>query len=159
MKIKDLFIIEKKPQRGLLAVEWITMSYMVFTLLMMLFMWTKLVNPEPMLWGRFQYVAVTLAMWVVYRMVPCRLTMLARIIAQMAFLGWWYPDTYELNRMLPNLDYVFAQWEQDLFGCQPSLLFSQVVPYGWFSELMCLGYVSYFPLIATVTLYYFFFFF
>ena len=119
MKIKDLFIIEKKPQRGLLAVEWITMSYMVFTLLMMLFMWTKLVNPEPMLWGRFQYVAVTLAMWVVYRMVPCRLTMLARIIAQMAFLGWWYPDTYELNRMLPNLDYVFAQWEQNLFGCQP----------------------------------------
>ena len=156
MKIKDLFIIEKKPQRGLLAVEWITMSYMVFTLLMMLFMWTKLVNPEPMLWGRFQYVAVTLAMWVVYRMVPCRLTMLARIVAQMAFLGWWYPDTYELNRLLPNLDYVFAQWEQDLFGCQPSLLFSQVVPYGWFSELMCLGYVSYFPLIATVTLYYFF---
>jgi membrane-associated phospholipid phosphatase len=156
LKIKDLFIIEKKPQRGLLAVEWITMSYMVFTLLMMLFMWTKLVNPEPMLWGRFQYVAVTLAMWVVYRMVPCRLTMLARIVAQMAFLGWWYPDTYELNRLLPNLDYVFAQWEQDLFGCQPSLLFSQVVPYGWFSELMCLGYVSYFPLIATVTLYYFF---
>ena len=156
MKIKDLFIIEKKPQRGLLAVEWITMSYMVFTLLMMLFMWTKLVNPEPMLWGRFQYVAVTPAMWVVYRMVPCRLTMLARIVAQMAFLGWWYPDTYELNRLLPNLDYVFAQWEQDLFGCQPSLLFSQVVPYGWFSELMCLGYVSYFPLIATVTLYYFF---
>ena len=156
MKIKDLFIIEKKPQRGLLAVEWITMSYMVFTLLMMLFMWTKLVNPEPMLWGRFQYVAVTLAMWGVYRMVPCRLTSLARIVAQMAFLGWWYPDTYELNRLLPNLDHVFAQWEQNLFGCQPSLLFSQVVPYGWFSELMCMGYVSYFPLIVTVTLYYFF---
>jgi membrane-associated phospholipid phosphatase len=156
LKIKDLFIIEKKPQRGLLAVEWITMSYMVFTLLMMLFMWTKLVNPEPMLWGRFQYVAVTLAMWGVYRMVPCRLTSLARIVAQMAFLGWWYPDTYELNRLLPNLDHVFAQWEQNLFGCQPSLLFSQAVPYGWFSELMCMGYVSYFPLIVTVTLYYFF---
>ena len=132
------------------------MGYMVFTLMMMLLMWTKLVNPEPMLWGRFQYVAVTLAMWGVYRMVPCRLTMLARIVAQMAFLGWWYPDTYELNRLLPNLDHVFAQWEQNLFGCQPSLLFSQAVPYGWFSELMCMGYVSYFPLIVTVTLYYFF---
>ena len=156
MKIKDLFIIEKKPQRGLLAVEWVTMGYMVFTLMMMLLMWTKLVNPEPMLWGRFQYVAVTLAMWGVYRMVPCRLTSLARIVAQMAFLGWWYPDTYELNRLLPNLDHVFAQWEQNLFGCQPSLLFSQAVPYGWFSELMCMGYVSYFPLIVTVTLYYFF---
>ena len=74
----------------------------------------------------------------------------------MCFLGWWYPDTYEMNRLLPNLDHLFASWEQSIFGCQPSLLFSQAVPYGWFSELMCLGYVSYFPLIALVTLYYFF---
>lgn len=156
VKISELFIIEKKPKRGLLAVEWVIMAYLVFTLLMMAFMWTKLQNPEPMLWGRFRYVMVTLAMWAVYRMIPCRLTMLARIIAQLLFLGEWYPDTYELNRQLPNLDHIFAQWEQNLFGCQPSLLFSQVVPYGWFSELMCLGYVSYFPLIATVTVYYFF---
>ncbi len=156
MKIGELFRIEKKPQRGLLAVEWVIIAYMVFTLLMMAFMWTKLQNPESMLWGRFRYLIVTLAMWVVYRMVPCRLTMLARIAAQMGFLGWWYPDTYELNRQLPNLDHIFAQWEQDVFSCQPSLLFSQKIPYGWFSELMCLGYISYFPLIVTVTVYYFF---
>ncbi len=156
MKIAELFRIEKKPQRGLLAVEWVIIAYMVFTLLMMAFMWTKLQNPESMLWGRFRYVMVTLAMWLVYRMVPCRLTLLARIVAQMGFLGWWYPDTYELNRLLPNLDHVFAQWEQNIFGCQPSLLFSQKVPYEWFSELMCLGYVSYFPLIATTIIYYFF---
>ena len=74
----------------------------------------------------------------------------------MAFLGWWYPDTYEMNRALPNLDHVFAGWEQSLFGCQPSLLFAQKVPYGWFSELMCLGYVSYFPLMLITYLYYFF---
>jgi len=30
------------------------------------------------------------------------------------------------------------------------------VPYGWFSELMCLGYVSYFPLMLITYLYYFF---
>ncbi len=156
MKILDLFKIEKKTHKGLLAAEWVIIAYMLFTLLMMAIMWTKLQNPESMLWGRFRYVVVTLAMWAVYRMIPCRLTLLARIGAQMGFLGWWYPDTYELNRLLPNLDHIFAQWEQTIFGCQPSLLFSQIVPYGWFSELMCLGYVSYFPLIATVTIYYFF---
>ncbi len=156
VKILELFRIEKKPQRGLLAAEWVIIAYMVFTLLMMAIMWTKLQNPESMLWGRFRYLMVTLAMWLVYRMVPCRLTLLARIGAQMGFLGWWYPDTYEINRLLPNLDHVFAQWEQDIFSCQPSLLFSQKVPYDWFSELMCLGYVSYFPLIVTVTIYYFF---
>jgi membrane-associated phospholipid phosphatase len=132
------------------------MGYMVFTLLMMAFLWTDLVSTEAMLWGRLRYVVVTLAAWAFYWIWPCRLTLLARIAAQMCFLGWWYPDTYEMNRLLPNLDHLFASWEQSIFGCQPSLLFSQAVPYGWFSELMCLGYVSYFPLIALVTLYYFF---
>ena len=156
VKISELFIKDKKPQHGLLAVEWVIMGYMVFTLLMMAFLWTDLVSAEAMLWGRLRYVVVTLAAWALYWVWPCRLTLLARIAAQMCFLGWWYPDTYEMNRLLPNLDHLFASWEQSIFGCQPSLLFSQAVPYGWFSELMCLGYVSYFPLIALVTLYYFF---
>lgn len=132
------------------------MGYMVFTLVMMVVMWTKLVNPEGMLTGRLRYVVVTLALWGVYWLLPCRLTMLVRIVGQMSFLGWWYPDTYELNRLLPNLDHVFADLEQQVFSCQPSLLFAQKVPYGWFSELMCLGYISYFPLIAAVSLYYYF---
>lgn len=155
MKVKDFFKIEKKPRRGLLAAEWVVAGYLLFSLVLMILHWGQLVNIDEMLWGRFRYVVMTAIMWLIYRLAPCRLTMLARIVAQMSFLGWWYPDTYELNRMLPNLDHIFAGWEQSLFGCQPSLLFSQVVPYGWFSELMCLGYVSYFPLIVAVTLYYF----
>ncbi|MBP3849835.1 MAG: phosphatase PAP2 family protein [Prevotella sp.] len=155
MAIKQYFITDEKPQRGLLAAEWVIMGYMVFTLIVMAFLWPRLVNVEPMLMGRLRYVGVTLLMWGVYRYKPCRATMLARIGAQLGFLGWWYPDTYEMNRLLPNLDHVFASLEQSLFGCHPSLLFSQAVPYGWFSELMCMGYVSYFPLIATVTIYYF----
>jgi membrane-associated phospholipid phosphatase len=109
-----------------------------------------------MLGLRAAFVAATLAAWGIYRLKPCRLTMLLRIAVQMVFLSWWYPDTYELNRVLPNLDHIFAGCEQAVFGCQPSLLFSQVVPWGWFSELMCLGYVSYFPLMVIVCLYYFF---
>ena len=155
-KIGDLFLREKKPHKGLLAVEWIAIGYLVFTLVMMALLWSKLVNPEEMLKGRARFLLVTLALWGVYYLKPCKLTMFARILAQMSFLGWWYPDTYELNRMLPNLDHLFAGWEQSLFGCQPSLLFSQKVSYGWFSELMCLGYVSYFPLMLITYLYYFF---
>jgi membrane-associated phospholipid phosphatase len=74
----------------------------------------------------------------------------------MVFLSWWYPDTYELNRTLPNLDHLFASCEQRFFGCQPALLFAKTLPWGWFSELMCLGYISYFPLMLIVYLYYFF---
>ncbi|MBO5549911.1 MAG: phosphatase PAP2 family protein [Prevotella sp.] len=156
IKIGDLFIREKKATKGLLAFEWVAFAYLLFTILMMIVLWDKLVNPTDMIKGRIQFVLVTLALWAVYRLWPCRLTLFVRVLVQMAFLGWWYPDTYEMNRALPNLDHVFAGWEQSLFGCQPSLLFSQKVPYGCFSELMCLGYVSYFPLMLITYIYYFF---
>ena len=145
-----------KRNKGLLAFEWVAMGYMVLTLVMMGFLWDRLPNRDSMLWLRAEFLIATLAAWLVYRWHPCRLFMFMRIMVQMVFLSWWYPDTYELNRVLPNLDHLFATAEQTVFGCQPSLLFSQAVPYGWFSELMCLGYVSYFPLMLIVYLYYFF---
>ena len=143
-------------KKGLLAVEWIAMGYLLLTLLMMTVLWDKLVSPEQMIKGRITFVLVTLTAWGVYWLKPCRLTMFLRIAVQMVFLSWWYPDTYELNRALPNLDHVFASCEQAIFGCQPALLFSQKVPWGWFSELMCMGYVSYFPLMSILLIYYFF---
>lgn len=155
MKISDYLFFEKKPHRGLLAVEWVALGYLLLTVVMMAVQWDKLVNAEEMIKGRGQYIVVTLAMWGVYRLLPCRFSMFLRILVQMLFLGWWYPDTYELNRTLPNLDYLFASWEQSLFACQPSLLFAEKVPWGWFSEVMCLGYVSYFPLMLILYLYYF----
>lgn len=154
--IRFLFELKAKPVKGLLAVEWVVLGYAVLTLLLMLFTFTKVHNPVSMLVGRVQAVAITLALWGVYRMVPCRLTHLARILAQIALLSWWYPDTYEFNRMFPNLDHIFAGYEQSLFGCQPALTFAQEWSSAVWSELMHLGYSSYYPLIAVVTLFYFF---
>ena len=155
--IKDFFKIEKNPRKGLLAVEWATMGYLLLTTLLLLFTYTKLVNPEPMLWGRFHIVMVTLAMWLVYRLIPCRFTHVCRIIAQMLILPWWYPDTYELNRIFPNLDHLFAGYDQSIFGYQPALLFSQAISHPVFSELIHLGYFSYFPMIVLVTFFALFF--
>ena len=155
--LRYLFEIEKKPKKGLLTVEWVILGYLALTLLIMFFTYTKVVNPESMLWGRIRIVAMTIAMWAVYRMLPCRFTHLCRIIAQMALLSWWYPDTYEFNRMFPNLDHLFAGYEQQLFNCQPALLFSKNFTNPVLSELMHLCYASYYPLIALVTLFYFFY--
>jgi membrane-associated phospholipid phosphatase len=141
--------------RGLLAAEWVGMAYLLFTLIMMACLWSRLVDVSGMLILRGGYIVATLGTWALYRRFPCKWMIFVRILVQMIFLSWWYPDTYELNRALPNLDHLFASWEQTLFGCQPSLLFSQKVPYGWFSELMCLGYVSYFPLMLITYLYYY----
>ena len=153
--MKYLFAIDKKPQRGLIAVEWAMLAYLVLTLLLMLFMWTKLPSPEPMLWGRCRIAVTTAALWAVYRMLPCRFTMLCRVALQLAFLSWWYPDTFDLNRILPNLDHRFAAFEQSLFGFQPALVFSQQWDHPVFSELMYLGYASYYPLIALLVFYFF----
>lgn len=152
----SLFTIDKRPTKGLLKVEKVALIYLLLTAAFTIVCFTKLPNPEAMLWGRVRIVAMTLALWLVYRMVPCPLTRLARVVGQLALLSWWYPDTYELNRILPNLDHVFASLEESLFACQPALLFPEAVKSPVFSELMDLGYASYYPMIAVVTLFYFF---
>ena len=153
---KFLFAINKKPLRGLLAVEWVVLGYTGLTLLVMLFMWTKVINPHVMLSLRLQSTCLILALWVVYRLVPCRMTLFCRIALLMLMLAQWYPDTYEFNRLLPNLDHLFAAAKQQLCGFQPALVFADKFNHPVFSELMHLSYVSYFPLIASVTLFYFF---
>ena len=75
-----------------------------------------------------------------------------RILVQLAWLSMWYPDTYEFNRSLPNLDHVFAAAEQSIFGCQPSIEFSQLLPGAVWSEAFNLGYWSYFPMIAALSI-------
>jgi hypothetical protein len=145
-----------KTKRGLIAAEWATMAYTLFTTIFILVTYVKLTNPGDMLMLRVQAVVLTLALWGVYRLCPSKLTMLFRVTGQLLLLSWWYSDTYELNRIFMNLDHVFAGYEQSLFGFQPSLSFSQVFSHPIFSELLSLGYVSYFPLFVGITIYYFF---
>ncbi|MBQ8153302.1 MAG: phosphatase PAP2 family protein [Prevotella sp.] len=147
---------ESLVMRSLWAVEKVIFTYIAFTILLMVCFWDKQVNATQMLVMRLEVVLLIIAMWMLYCWKPCKLTRFLRVAVLMISLSWFYPDTYEVNRVLPNLDHIFAGLEQQLFGCQPSLLFSQICPWGWFSELMCMGYVSYFPLMVTILLYYFF---
>lgn len=154
--IKRITTIDENPRKGLLPVEWVMMIYLLVTTVFLLFHYDALLHPERIINTRIVALASTLVAWGIYRWKPCQLTVLLRIAAQMLLLGIWFPDTYELNRAYLNLDHVFAGWEQALFGCQPSLVFSQMCPWPWFSELVTMGYVSYYPLFVAVSFYYFF---
>lgn len=154
--MKQMFKLEKKPVRGLLWLEWVMVAYAVLTAIMILFAYDRLHHPRQMLLDRGQAILMVLALWGVYRLLPCRVTLLCRVLAQLLMLGLWYPDTFELNRILPNLDHIFAQAEQVVFGFQPALTFSQEFSSPVFSELLTLGYVSYYPMIVTVVVFYFF---
>lgn len=156
MALKQYFEKEKSPRRGLMALEWVVVAYTVFTLLIVLFCRTSVENPDAMVWGRVRIMAVTLGMWVVYRLVPCRATRLLRVMVQMLLLSWWYADTYSINCLFPNRDHIVASWDQRLFGCQPSLLFAERLPQVVVSEALDIAYASYFPIIMTVCLFHFF---
>jgi membrane-associated phospholipid phosphatase len=79
------------------------------------------------------------------------------MIVQMSFLAYWYPDTFEFNRLFPNLDHLFASAEQWIFGCQPAVEFMKNCHSIWFSEPFNMGYFAYYPMIAIVAIYYFLF--
>lgn len=153
--LKDLFAIEKKPLGGLMVFEKVAIAYAALTTLLVLFLYTRMSDPSAILMARVRFLAMTLALWGVYRLVPCRLMLGIRGVVQLALLGLWYPETYDFNRLFPNLDHLFAQWEQQLFGCQPALLFSQVLPSHVASELFDMGYGSYYFMIAVTAMFYF----
>ena len=145
---------EATPRRGLCWFEWVMIIYALATFVFIAVFFGRLNHPGTMIMGRILAMLMTAALWGAYRLWPCRLIMTLRVAAQILLLSWWYPDTYELNVVFPNLDHIFASWEQALFGCQPALLFSQNFPSPWVSELLSLGYVSYYPMIAAVAFYY-----
>jgi membrane-associated phospholipid phosphatase len=79
------------------------------------------------------------------------------------FLRHFYPvllytaffiETGSLNRMFVSdyLDPQVAQWEQQFFGCQPSVLFMEKLPWLAVSELFYISYFSYYVMIAGVGL-------
>ena len=116
MNLLSYFKIDKNPKKGLLPLEWAVLVYMAFTFLFIFFTYTKLTNPQSMIWGRVQILAMMCLLWGVYRLVPCPFTKIMRILPQMLLLIWWYPDTYNLNRIFPNLDYILPLESFKIWG-------------------------------------------
>lgn len=150
------FIKREEPQTRFLAVEKLNLLYNLFTTLLIIIFFNRLNDPQAMLLGRFFIAFATFAVIYVYTKFPSMATRLLRVVSQMALLSYWYPDTFEFNRIFPNLDHLFATLESDLFSCQPALLFDQVCSGLFWREAFNMGYWLYYPMIALVSLYYFF---
>ena len=145
-------MVQRKRLALINKVEWIAIAWCLLTLVFMALLWSRLVEPEAMLLMRGKWLLMTVLLIGLGRLWPCRLTLYARITAQLIWLSQWYPDTYEFNRIFPNLDHVFAGLEQTIFGCQPSIHFSQLCTGIVWSELFNMGYWSYFPMIIVLVL-------
>ncbi len=69
--------------------------------------------------------------------------------------AWWYAQTGRINRMffLHYLDEPFIRLEQYLFGCQPSVILMEKLPYLAVSEIFYASYFSYYLMIGGVGFY------
>jgi membrane-associated phospholipid phosphatase len=140
--------------KGLLAVEKATLGYVGLTSILIWILSRQLTDPLHMLVDRGIIVAILFLLVWLYRFFPCKGSVFVRICVQMSFLSYWYTDTYEFNRLFPNLDPVFAHIEHQFFGCQPSALFAVYFPQGFVSEAFNLGYFFYYPMLAIVSIFY-----
>ena len=156
MALKKLLFERVNSGKGLFAVETISLIYNVLTAILIVLLYGKMDHPDIMLLERMCIAVMTFVLIWMYQAWPCRLMAFVRMAVQMSLLSYWYPDTYEFNRLFPNLDYLFAGIDQFLFNCQPAVEFSRLCPSMWFSEPFNLGYFFYYPMMLIVVLYYFF---
>ena len=144
-----------ETHKGLFAVEKATLIYSGLTSVLILILYPRLDHPLHMLADRALIVGTTFLLMYLYRLAPSRFAAFVRVVVQMSLLSYWYPDTFEFNRVFPNLDHVFASVEQWLFGSQPAVGFAQRWPHLWVSEALNMGYFFYYPMILLVVLWYF----
>lgn len=151
----NLFKAEK-AQIGFLAVEKLNLIYNFLTTLLIIVFYNRLAEPQTMFFARFFILIGTFAVIYLYTKFPSRATVYLRIFFQMSLLSYWYPETFEFNRMFPNLDHLFASLDFNLFGCQPAIVFEQVCSSDFWREAFNMGYWLYYPMILVISTYYFF---
>ncbi|MDD2799005.1 MAG: phosphatase PAP2 family protein [Bacteroidales bacterium] len=141
----------------LLAVEKITIVYILLTTIIVLFLSSKSLNLFDLIGYRILIFSSIIALAYIYKFRESRYLIFFRYFFLGGLLVYWYPDTFNINRVLPNQDYLIALLEQNIFGCQPSILFSGAYPQHWISEYLNMGYFSYYIIILGSSLYFWFY--
>ena len=155
MALKTKLFERVESGKGLFAVESISLIYNALTTLLIFLLFPQMDHPWVMLAERFAIVLTTFLLIYLYQLAPCRLIAFIRMAVQMSLLAYWYPDTYEFNRLFDNLDHIFAIVEQAMFACQPSVEFCAHFPSMWWSEPFNMGYFCYYPMMAVVVIFYY----
>lgn len=152
-----LDILEKKDNRGgLFAVEKASIIYGLITLILAFIFIENAETMQKMILSRAIIWGITIFLAFVFYYYPSKIMAFVRVGFQLSLLSYWYPETYEFNRLFENLDHVFAGWEQSIFNSQPALTFSANYPQAIVSESLNMGYFFYYPMMLVVCAYYFF---
>lgn len=124
-------------------------AYCLFTILLSLSPEVELVNGWAFYLPKLTILTIVATWpWWVKHLPEKGLDFLNAILG-VGFLGFFYNETGQLNHLLfEPIDPYLVNIESWLFGVQPSLLFSAKFPNVWITELMNLGYLSYYFIIV-----------
>lgn len=145
-------------KRKLHTAEWLTIAYIVLTLLYLLVFFPK-VHHWLLFFGSRMAVITTIGFLALltHKLQLPKLDSVRQFLPFL-LLGYWYSETFYFSDILfTNKDWFFYSLDQRIFGCEPSLVFSQLFPQAWFSELMYFGYFSLYVLLFGLPLWFWFF--
>lgn len=149
----------KRFYENLLPVEWVTIAYLCLTGVMIISFSGKLDH----IFSHLMFRATTLAIIFLISITTAkwnksRVFSIGRLYFPVALLGYLYKETDYLNNLIfkTDLDPIFANLEEFIFGMQPAIEFSKVISTDFFAELMYFGYFSYYLLILFLPVWLFF---
>jgi len=138
-------------------IEIISFIYMAITAVFILLFWNLIKDGTAgeLLLTRLFFIAVIGGLYWINKYTNAPIVPVLRQIIPLGFIIHFYPETYYFNNVIfaEYLDPTFIHLDQIIFGTQPSTVFSEIMPYAWFNELMNFAYCTYFFTIAGIVFY------
>jgi membrane-associated phospholipid phosphatase len=131
-----------------LKIDFLFLGFLLITTILLIFSWNQTENVVELLVIRGIVFTVSLSLIFLNPIVKSALFKLFRNSYPILFAGYFYTETVHYNKLFfNNLDPLFIQLDDWIFGFQPSIEFSKHFSSNWFSELMYFGYFSFYCII------------
>jgi len=137
----------------LLSFEKVVIIYLIFTSFIIIFNHNILPDYNHLLLVRLYFAVGLFALVYLSSLLNSKFLIFLRYAYIALSLIYWYPETFDINRIFNNLDYKLANWEQMLFGFQPALVLNQLITSSTFNEMVHFGYFAYYPIMVFVGFY------
>jgi len=140
-----------KHRLKLNIVDFSTITYLLITSVLVVSFFNKLENPIYHIFMRIGFFVILLISIFIREKYTSQIIKLFSSLVPLAFLGYFYNETANFNHLFfNNFDNIISNLELNIFGFQPSIVFSAKYNGLVFSELMNFGYFSYYLIIFSV---------
>ena len=140
-----------------IRIDFLFIGFLFITTILLIFSWNQTENVFGLLIIRGIIATISLALIFLNSFLKSAIFNLFRNIYPVLFAGYFYTETVHYNKLFfDNLDPLFIQLDEWLFGFQPSIEFYEYFSSSFVTELMYFGYFSfYFIILGFVFIMYF----